>query len=106
MKKAPNVKIVDFAKAYAKIKTGNPEYSLKYVGIRPGEKMYEVLVSSEEMRRTIEQKDYFIIKQQEDFYDSESLNEQVSLKEYSSLTEPSINYEQLEKILKERSWIN
>jgi len=52
--KIPSMKIVDLAKAIA------PECSFKFVGIRPGEKLHEILVLSDDARYTIEQRDRFI----------------------------------------------
>lgn len=52
--KLPSMKIVDLAKVIA------PGCRLKTVGIRPGEKIHEVLVPSDDARFTIEQKDKFI----------------------------------------------
>lgn len=54
--KIPSMKIVDLAKAIA------PECELKIVGIRPGEKIHEVLISEEEGRNTIEYNECYVIK--------------------------------------------
>jgi UDP-glucose 4-epimerase len=44
----PSAKIVDTARAVA----GDPDYPLEYTGIRPGEKIHEILVSEEEVVHT------------------------------------------------------
>lgn len=44
--KLPSMKIIDMVKALA------PDCKIKYIGIRPGEKLHEVLISEEEARRT------------------------------------------------------
>ena len=54
--KIPSVKIIDIAK------TLNPEKKIKIIGIRPGEKLHEVLCSKDEANLTIEFKDYYILK--------------------------------------------
>ncbi len=54
--KIPSVKIIDIAKAI------NPKNKIKITGIRPGEKLNEILCSKDEFFNTIEFKDHFIIK--------------------------------------------
>lgn len=54
--KIPSMKIVDLAKAIA------PESSLEIVGIRPGEKVHEVLISEDEARSTIEMEDMYVVQ--------------------------------------------
>lgn len=44
----PSAKVVDVARAVA----GDPDYPLEVTGIRPGEKIHEILVSEEEVLRT------------------------------------------------------
>lgn len=53
--KIPSMKIVDLAKAIA------PDCKQEIVGIRPGEKIHETLISQEEARNTIEFKQCYII---------------------------------------------
>jgi len=53
--KIPSFKVVDLAKAIC------PDCSFKIIGIRPGEKIHEVLITSEEARTTYEYHDHFII---------------------------------------------
>ncbi len=53
--KVPSMNIVDLAEALA------PDCRHQIVGIRPGEKLHEVLVSSDDARRTIELDDFYVI---------------------------------------------
>lgn len=53
--KIPSIKILDIVKAF-----GN--YEAKIIGIRPGEKVNEILISSEEMQSAIEYNTFFIIE--------------------------------------------
>ena len=53
--KSPSVKIVDLAKAL------NPEASYDICGIRPGEKLHELLVSQDDARHTFEASDRFVV---------------------------------------------
>ena len=55
--KVPAANIVDLAKAIM----GDKELPIKYTGIRPGEKVHEIMVSEEECYRTIDQGDYYVI---------------------------------------------
>jgi FlaA1/EpsC-like NDP-sugar epimerase len=55
--KVPAANIVDLAKAIM----GDKEIPISYTGIRPGEKIHEIMVSEEECYRTIEQGDYYVI---------------------------------------------
>ena len=53
--KIPSMNIMDLCQAVA------PECQVDYIGIRPGEKMHEVLVSEDEARNTLELDDLFVI---------------------------------------------
>lgn len=54
--KIPSVKIMDLAKVIA------PDCEVQYIGIRPGEKLHEALVSDDEARHTLELDDMHIIQ--------------------------------------------
>jgi UDP-N-acetylglucosamine 4,6-dehydratase len=54
--KIPSMKIIDLARAIA------PGASLEVVGIRPGEKLHEVLISEDESRSAVEMQDMFIVQ--------------------------------------------
>lgn len=54
--KIPSTAIVDLAKVIA------PDAVIKTIGIRPGEKLHEVLISEDEARNTVEQESMFIVK--------------------------------------------
>ncbi len=53
--KLPSYKILDLVKAI------NPKKKIKFIGIRPGEKIHEELVSSSDSDKIIEEKKYFKI---------------------------------------------
>ena len=53
--KIPSMKIIDLAKAIA------PECRIELVGIRPGEKLHEVMVPEDDARNTLEYDNYFAI---------------------------------------------
>jgi len=54
--KIPSMNIMDLAKAIA------PECETEIIGIRPGEKIHEYMISEEDARNTIEYSDYFVIQ--------------------------------------------
>src|SRR5690606_38108531 len=55
--KVPSANIVDLAKAIM----GDKDLPIVYTGIRPGEKVHEIMVSEEECFRTVERGDYYAI---------------------------------------------
>jgi len=54
--KIPSATIIDIAKAIA------PKCKIKIIGIRPGEKLHELLISAEDGRRTLEYPEHFVIQ--------------------------------------------
>ncbi len=61
--KLPSMNIMDLAKTIA------PDMKTKVVGIRPGEKLHEVMITHDDARNTIEHKDYFVIKPEFKFFE-------------------------------------
>ncbi len=55
--KVPSARVVDLAEALI----NGRDTPITFVGIRPGEKIHEILVSEEECHRTIERDDYYVI---------------------------------------------
>ena len=55
VKKIPSMKMTDLAKAMA------PDLPIKEIGIRPGEKIHEMMISVEDARNTLEMDDHYII---------------------------------------------
>jgi UDP-N-acetylglucosamine 4,6-dehydratase len=53
--KIPSMAVADLARAIA------PEAQVEIIGIRPGEKLHEVLISEDEARTTVELKDMFVV---------------------------------------------
>jgi UDP-N-acetylglucosamine 4,6-dehydratase len=53
--KIPSMRIIDLARAIA------PECELKIIGIRPGEKLHELMIPADEARQTLEFDDFFAI---------------------------------------------
>lgn len=54
--KIPSMRLADVAEAIA------PDCKVEYIGIRPGEKLHEVLISEDEARLTLELEDMYVIQ--------------------------------------------
>jgi UDP-N-acetylglucosamine 4,6-dehydratase len=54
--KIPSMNIMDLVKAIA------PECKTEIVGIRPGEKLHEVMVTKDDARKTLEYKDHYVVQ--------------------------------------------
>lgn len=61
--KIPSTKIIDLAKALA------PDAEIKITGIRPGEKINEILLTAEEARHAREYDNYFVVTPEHSFWD-------------------------------------
>ncbi|MBM4177329.1 UDP-N-acetylglucosamine 4,6-dehydratase (inverting) [Candidatus Gribaldobacteria bacterium] len=79
--KIPSMKIMDLANAIC------PNVEKKIVGIRPGEKINETLLTKEEARHSKDMGDYFVIEPEFPFWTEDKINQGKSLPEgfiYSS----------------------
>lgn len=92
--KIPSVRIIDLAKAM------DPELPIEYIGIRPGEKIHELLISRDEAHLVLDFGDHFVIQPSYRFFDGhrdftinkegESGNAVSGEFEYASDTNPDI----------------
>jgi UDP-N-acetylglucosamine 4,6-dehydratase len=94
----PSMKVIDLASAIA------PKAELEVIGIRPGEKLHEVLIHEDEARMTIELDDMFIVQPtSESWFGREWQQRGKPLLEgfrYSSETNPEwLNVEQIRNII-------
>jgi UDP-N-acetylglucosamine 4,6-dehydratase len=64
--KIPSMRLVDLAETVA------PGCQVEYIGIRPGEKLHEVLVSEDESRQTLETEDMYVIQPSHPWWKSEN----------------------------------
>ncbi len=84
--KLPSMNIMELAKVIA------PECKTEVIGIRPGEKLHEVMVTRDDARRTLEFDDYYIIQPEFHFwrrrYDCNSGTPVSEDFEYNSGTNP------------------
>ena len=97
--KIPSMKIVDLAEVIA------PEAKKKIIGIRPGEKLHETLLTEEEARHTKEFDNYFIIEPEYSFWGKDNFKEGRPLPEGFKYTSNNntewLTKEQLKKIIEE-----
>ena len=78
--KIPSTKVVDLARAIA------PEAEIEIIGIRPGEKLHEDLLSIDEARNAVEREKMYIIKPPETLWNRSQQYEGTSLPEGFSYT--------------------
>jgi len=64
--KIPSMRLLDLAETVA------PGCQVEYIGIRPGEKLHEVLVSEDESRQTVEAEDMYVIQPSHPWWKSEN----------------------------------
>ena len=103
VKKIPSVKIYELAKGIA------PKCKFKEIGIRPGEKMHEIMCPADDSHLTLEFEDHYVIRPTIRFYSRNNGFERNALQEkgsavklgfeYNSGTNPHfLNIEELEKM--------
>ncbi len=95
--KIPSMNIMELVKALA------PDVGVQMIGIRPGEKVHEVLVSEDEASHTLELDDMFVIEPTHPWWSSEKWAHGRHLKEgfkYGSDTNPhKLSAEELQKMV-------
>ena len=96
--KIPSTKIIDLAKAIA------PQAEIEVIGIRPGEKLHEVLINTDEARATVELDDMFIVQPSGSLWFGHDWNDEgLSLPDgfhYGSDTNPQwLTIEQMHEII-------
>jgi UDP-N-acetylglucosamine 4,6-dehydratase len=97
--KIPSMNIMDLVKAIA------PECETKFVGIRPGEKLHELMIPRDDARKTLEFDDFYVIQPDFKFWkrrcswnDGKPVQEDF---EYSSDTNPwKLTVDEMRKIIK------
>ncbi|HKZ94878.1 MAG TPA: polysaccharide biosynthesis protein [Candidatus Bathyarchaeia archaeon] len=86
--KIPACKVTDLAEAM-----GGNDYPITITGIRPGEKIAEVLISEEEIRRTKDLEKYFVIEPHG------SAKTQELLEEYTSENTTQLKIEEIKELI-------
>jgi len=97
--KIPSIKIVDLVKAI------NSKGKIKVVGIRPGEKLHELLISDSENNVTREEKNYYIV--QPSFMNMKKISGSKKVSDgfaYSSLTNKKfLSVKKIKKLIKKNN---
>ncbi len=83
--KIPSMNIMDLVEAIA------PDCKVEQIGIRPGEKIHEVLISCDESRHSLELKDMFIIQPQHHWWKMKNWKDAKKLKEDFNYTSDNNN---------------
>lgn len=73
--KIPSMKVTDLAKAIA------PECEIEVIGIRPGEKLHEAMITEDDARRTLEYETYYVIQPEFPWWEIENGKDGKSLSE-------------------------
>jgi UDP-N-acetylglucosamine 4,6-dehydratase len=84
--KIPSVRIIDLAKAMSN------DLPIKIIGIRPGEKLHEIMCPADDSHLTIEFKDHFVIKPSITFFSRENDFTSNSLGEIGKVVEQGKEY--------------
>lgn len=103
VQKMPAARIPDLGQALAYGLTGKNDYPITIIGMRPGEKMHEVLVSEEEMWRTTELEGHYIIPSWAKSQDKET-PEDMQVSEYSSAGTHQLTQEEIYTMLESDGW--
>lgn len=97
--KIPSMNVVDLIDVLA------PECKTEIIGIRPGEKIDETLLTLEESRHTVEFEDYFVIEPEFPFWKQNNFNQGNKLKEdfeyTSSKNKKWLTREELKEMLED-----
>jgi UDP-N-acetylglucosamine 4,6-dehydratase len=83
--KIPSMRLTDVAKAVA------PECETRFIGIRPGEKLHEILVSEDEARHAVETETMFVIQPSFPWWDAQNWHNAQPLSEGFSYTSDNNN---------------
>ena len=78
--RAPAATVINIAKSLV----GNRNIPIEITGIRPGEKMHEIMISEEEINHTVERNGYYVIKSMLPELNEAPTKSQVLTKEFSS----------------------
>ncbi|MCX5633511.1 MAG: polysaccharide biosynthesis protein [Phycisphaerae bacterium] len=102
VKKAPACTVADLVQAVKNV--FHSDVPVKTIGIRHGEKLYETLVTKEELRRAEDMVDYYRISLDDRnlnyaLYFTEGDKKEVELEEYNSHNTTRLNVKQVEELL-------
>jgi FlaA1/EpsC-like NDP-sugar epimerase len=108
--KMPTCKIIDLAQVMIN-KFGNSDTIINNIGVRPGEKLYEVLVSRYEVPRAYDYGRFFVILPQlkiiatEQYY-RDKLSLKLSTEEFNSNNAEHLEIDKIEDLLNKDHWLD
>lgn len=98
--KIPSMKVTDLATAIA------PECEVEFIGIRPGEKLHEAMITEDDARRTLEFDSYYVIQPEFPWWSEEYAHGGKELpdgfKYTSDLNDDWLTVEQLRDLVEEK----
>ncbi|MCX6842144.1 MAG: polysaccharide biosynthesis protein [candidate division WOR-3 bacterium] len=103
VQKMPTARITDLGQTLAHGLTGKRDYPVTIIGMRPGEKLHEVLVSEEEMWRATELERHYVIPSWAKSQDKKT-PENLQVSEYSSAGAHQLTQEELHAMLESDGW--
>ena len=103
VKKMPATRTSKLGQALAYGLSGKKDYPITIIGMRPGEKMHEVLVSEEEMWRATELEDHYIIPSWANLQEKEA-PKNIQVSEYTSAGTHQLTQEEIYQMLESDGW--
>lgn len=103
VKKMPACLLTDLAKVMGKELGNDDNYPTDIVGVRPGEKIHETLVSEEEMKRAVETEGNYIIYPFGKLRESKTVS---GLDEYTSANTRRMDRAEIKELLKKTGWLS
>lgn len=107
--KMPAASVLDIAEVMRDALAPNGERSIRVIGVRPGEKQHEVLVSEEEAPRTVVAGDYFVILPATPMHATSAHygeHEPFGLAEFTSGNTRRLGLEELRDLLQRAGWLS
>jgi UDP-glucose 4-epimerase len=105
VQKMPAARIIDLGQALAYGITGDKNYPITIIGMRPGEKLHEVLVSQEEMWRATELERHYLIPSWAKSQDKKTTGN-INISEYSSAIPHQLNQDEIYSMLDADGWFS
>jgi UDP-glucose 4-epimerase len=103
VQKMPAARIPEIGQALAYGLTGKKDYPMTIIGMRPGEKMHEVLVSEEEMWRATELENHYLIPSWAKSQEKKNA-EKFQVSEYTSNGTHRLTQEEIYTMLETDGW--
>lgn len=107
--KMPGVSITDLADVMIE-KLGTKDTKIEYIGIRPGEKLYEILVSKNESPRAVIDGDYYVILPNgiymDQLFKQYKNYKNIEMDEYTSRNTHQLDKKGILQLLEEDNWLS